>query len=95
MSYSDDGGATWVSQFQVNNPIQRSQGAEVTIGPNGEVYITWAGVIPNSPFTEDFVGFVEINQWRTKLDCNGKRIRYKRYSGYPFRKEQYKGKRTS
>ncbi|KXK05810.1 MAG: BNR/Asp-box repeat-containing protein [Chlorobi bacterium OLB4] len=59
MSYSDDGGATWVSQFQVNNPIQRSQGAEVTIGPNGEVYITWAGVIPNSPFTEDFVGFAK------------------------------------
>lgn len=59
MSYTDDGGVNWVPQFQINNPIQRSQGAELAMGPNGEVYITWAGVLPSSPFTEDFVGFAK------------------------------------
>lgn len=56
-SYTDDGGANWSTPAQVNSPIQRSQGAELTIGPNGRVSICWAAVINTSPFTEDFVGF--------------------------------------
>ena len=56
-STTDDGGENWISPVQVNNPIQRCQGGEVAIGPNGVVYLTWAGVIDTSPFTEDFVGF--------------------------------------
>nr|MCU0364412.1 T9SS type A sorting domain-containing protein [Ignavibacteriaceae bacterium] len=29
---------------------------DITMGPNGKVYVCWAGVTPVSPFTEDFVG---------------------------------------
>ncbi|MGH1362685.1 MAG: T9SS type A sorting domain-containing protein [Calditrichia bacterium] len=54
---TDDGGANWTSPAQVNNPSQRSQGGELSTGPNGEVYVTWAGVINTSPFTEDILGF--------------------------------------
>lgn len=56
-SSTDDGGANWTAPAQINSPSQRSQGAEVTIGPNGRINLCWAGVINTSPFTEDFVGF--------------------------------------
>lgn len=56
ISYTDDGGVTWSSVAQVNNPIQRSAGGDVTMGPDGKVYVCWAGVTSVSPFTEDFVG---------------------------------------
>ncbi len=56
-SYSDNGGQTWSAPAQVNNPALRGQGGEVTIGPDGSVILTWAGVTNVSPFTEDFVGF--------------------------------------
>ncbi len=56
-TYTDDGGTTWAAPTSLNNPSQRSQGAETSIGPNGRINICWAGVIPSSPYTEDFVGF--------------------------------------
>ncbi|MBI5473268.1 MAG: T9SS type A sorting domain-containing protein [Ignavibacteriae bacterium] len=56
-SYTDDGGLNWTVPASMNNPSQRGQGAEVSIGPNGRINICWAGVIPSSPYTEDFVGF--------------------------------------
>lgn len=56
-AFTDNGGANWSSPSQVNNPSQRSQGGEMAIGPSGEVYICWAGVINTSPFTEDILGF--------------------------------------
>lgn len=56
-SYTDDGAQNWSIPAQINNPIQRCQGGEVALGPNGSVNVCWAAVISGSPFTEDFVGF--------------------------------------
>jgi len=55
-SFTDDGGMNWSTPAQINNPIQRSAGGDITMGPNGKVYVCWAGVTSVSPFTEDFVG---------------------------------------
>ena len=55
-SYTDDGGLSWSNPTQINNPIQRSAGGDITMGPDGIVYVCWAGVTSLSPFTEDFVG---------------------------------------
>ena len=55
-SYTDDNGITWSAPVQINNPAQRSAGGDITMGPNGKVYVCWAGVTSVSPFTEDFVG---------------------------------------
>lgn len=56
-SSTTDGGATWSAPLQVNTPLQRSQGADIAVGPGGVLYLCWAGVGSTSPFTEDFVGF--------------------------------------
>jgi hypothetical protein len=56
-SSTTDGGSTWSAPAQVNSPTQRSQGADIEVGPGGALYLCWAGVAPSSPFTEDFVGF--------------------------------------
>ncbi len=56
-SYSDDGADNWSSVKQINDPGQRCQGGEISMGPNGTVNLCWAGVINTSPFTEDFIGF--------------------------------------
>ena len=55
-TFTSDGGVNWSTPAQINNPIQRSAGGDITMGPNGKVYICWAGVTSISPFTEDFVG---------------------------------------
>jgi hypothetical protein len=57
MSYTDDGAESWSSLAPINNPLQRSAGGEIKIGPSSDVYVCWAGVQNVSPFTEDFVGF--------------------------------------
>jgi hypothetical protein len=54
--FTDDGGVNWSAPVQINNPIQRSAGGDINMGPDGKVYICWAGVTSVSPFTEDFVG---------------------------------------
>ena len=56
-SYTDNGGTSWSTPGQINNPPQRCQGGEVAIGPNGTINTCWAGVINLSPFTEDYAGF--------------------------------------
>lgn len=57
LSSTDDGGQNWTSPMQVNDPIRRSAGGDVAIGPGGEVYACWAGVTENTPFKEILVGF--------------------------------------
>lgn len=56
-SYTDDGGSTWTTSADINNPPQRCQGGDVTVASNGTVYACWASVISTSPFTEDYAGF--------------------------------------
>ncbi|RCK75917.1 MAG: Cell surface protein [Ignavibacteriae bacterium] len=77
-SYTDDGAKNWTQPKQVNSPVQRCQGGDAAIGPEGQIYACWAGVIPTSPFTEDFVGFAYStsggDSWIVKeniIDING------------------------
>ncbi|MCK5766416.1 MAG: T9SS type A sorting domain-containing protein [Bacteroidales bacterium] len=57
MAYTDDSGISWTGSEQINNPPNRSAGGDICIGPNGEVYVCWAGVTDVSPFKEIYVGF--------------------------------------
>ncbi len=57
MSYTDDGAQNWSSPQQINNPPNRSAGGDIAIGPEGQVYVCWAGVTEVSPFREIYVGF--------------------------------------
>lgn len=77
-AYTDDGARNWTSPKRINNPIQRCQGGDAAIGPDGEIYICWAGIISVSPFTEDFVGFASSTNggtnWSVReniIDING------------------------
>ena len=56
-AFTDDGAQNWSEPQQINNPINRSAGGDITTGPNGEVYVSWAGLTNTSPFKEIFVGF--------------------------------------
>lgn len=57
-AYTDDGAANWSTPQPINNPTApRSQGADISIGPNGRVNVCWAAVIGTSPYTENYVGF--------------------------------------
>ena len=55
-AFTDDGGVSWSSPAQINNPTLRSAGGDITMEPDGKVFVCWAGVTSVSPFTEDFVG---------------------------------------
>lgn len=55
-AFTDDGGVNWSAPVQINNPSPRGAGGDITMGPNGKVYVCWARVTPVSPFTEDYVG---------------------------------------
>ena len=57
MSYTDNGGQSWSTPQQINNPPNRSAGGDICIGVNGEVYVCWAGVASVSPFKEIYAGF--------------------------------------
>jgi hypothetical protein len=57
LSYTDNGGISWSEPEQINNPPNRSAGGDICIGPEGEVYVCWAGVTDVSPFKEIYVGF--------------------------------------
>lgn len=77
-AHTDNAGASWVGPVQVNNPLQRCQGGEIAMAPNGVVNICWAAVIGTSPFTEDYVGFASSSDggatWRvleSAFDMNG------------------------
>ena len=77
-SYTDDGGSNWSTPVQINNPFQRSAGGDITMGPDGKVYVCWAGITSVSPFTEDFVGVASSSNgggnWQVNenaFDMNG------------------------
>ncbi len=58
-SYTTNGGSNWSAVASLNNslPNHQSWGAEVAFGPSGNVYVTWAATILNSPANEDNIGF--------------------------------------
>lgn len=57
ISSTTNSGQTWLAPSQINNPPQRCQGGDIAVGSDGRIYVTWAGVINASPFTEDKAGF--------------------------------------
>jgi hypothetical protein len=58
ISYTTNSGVSWSARQPVNGtPPNRCSGGDLEMGVNGEVYITWAGVINTSPFTEINAGF--------------------------------------
>ncbi len=78
ISFSDNAGGTWTNPSAINNPLQRSQGAEISVGPDSAVYAVWAGVLNQSPYTEDFLGFarsfdggISWNVTENAIDING------------------------
>ena len=77
-SFTDDGGQSWSTQLQINNPNQRSAGGDITMGLNGKVYTCWAGLTDTSPFKEILVGFASSSNGGTNwnvtenaFDVNG------------------------
>ncbi len=56
-SYTINGAQSWSVPKQVNNPTIRCAGGDLAMGPNGEVYLCWAGVTDVSPFKEILAGF--------------------------------------
>jgi hypothetical protein len=57
LAFTDNAAQSWSTPQQINNPANRSAGGDIAVGPNGEIYICWAGVTDVSPFREILVGF--------------------------------------
>ncbi len=57
IAHTDDGGQSWSTPRQLNQPPRRSAGGDIAVGPNGEFYICWAGVTDVTPFKEVQAGF--------------------------------------
>lgn len=78
-SYSTNSGQSWTQAAAINNPPpRRCSGGSITTGPDGKVYIVWAGVEQTAPFIEDFAGFARStdggNNWivsQNIFDMNG------------------------
>lgn len=57
-AYSTDSGESWSQVQSVNNPPSgRSSGTNMALGSDGKLYMCWATVTANAPFTEDYTGF--------------------------------------
>ncbi len=79
-SYTTDGAVTWSGIIQINTSYNsnRSFGPYISISPDGTVNVAWASCIPNSPFSEDCIGFAKSSNggvnWQVTecaIDCNG------------------------
>lgn len=78
VSSTADGGVSWTAPMAINNPLQRSQGAELSMGADSTLFAVWSGVLSQSPYTEDFIGFARSNDggntWNVSensIDVNG------------------------
>ncbi len=80
ISYTTNHGVSWSSPLPINNPPSGhySQGCDIAVGPEGEVYVNWAAPILGSPYTEDFDGFavstnggVSFTVTENAFDANG------------------------
>lgn len=70
-SYTTNSGVSWSARQPVNGtPPNRCSGGDLDIGPNGEVYITWAAVINTTPFTEINAGFASSTTGGTSWNVN-------------------------
>lgn len=96
ISYTSNGGVNWSSVIQINTSVSGhySQGCDVAVGPNGEVYVVWAAPISGSPFTEDFAGFAKSTNggvnWtvtNNAFDMNG--VRSTNFNGWGIRTNSF------
>lgn len=80
LSYTTNSGANWSGIINVNNGLggNRSFGPAICVNPTGTVFVTWASAIPNSPFSEDFIGVakstnggINWNIVENAIDING------------------------
>ena len=68
-SYTNDGAQNWSTPSNlISTTNLRRAGGEITLGPNNEVYICWAGVTSTSPFTEVQVGFASSTNGGANLE---------------------------
>lgn len=90
ISYTTNGGVAWSAPIQINTSVagHYSQGCDIRVGPNGEVYVCWAAPTSSSPFTEDFCGFAKSTNggvnWTVTdnaFDMNGVRGTFSSKSG--------------
>jgi hypothetical protein len=96
ISSTTNGGVSWSAVTQINTSVagHYSQGCDVAVGPNGEVYVIWAAPISGSPFTEDFAGFAKSTNggvsWtvtNNAFDMNG--VRSTNFNGWGIRTNSF------
>lgn len=96
LSYTSNSGQNWSPVVNVNTSYNSnlSYGPAVSTSPDGVVYVSWASSIPNSPFTEDVMGFAKSTNggvsWITTenaFDING--IRTTNLNGWNIRANSY------
>ncbi len=97
-SYTTNSGQSWSTEAQINStPAGHSSlGGVIAVGPDGQVYVSWAALINQSPFNEDFIGFARSTngganwtKWENAYDCNGIKTSQLqpwniRVNGFPF-----------
>lgn len=97
-SLTTNGGQNWTTEAQINSTPggHSSLGGVISVGPGGVVYVSWAAIINQSPFNEDFIGFAKSTNgganWtvlENAYDCNGIKTSQLqpwniRVNGYPF-----------
>ncbi len=61
VSYTTNGGVSWSAAAQINTSVSGhySQGCDMRVGPNGEVYVVWAAPNTSASNVEDFAGFAK------------------------------------
>jgi hypothetical protein len=70
ISFVDSGNESWSESKPINSPEKRSAGGDISIGPEGEVIVCWAGVTDVSPFKEIYVGFAKSTEGGTNWSVN-------------------------
>ncbi len=86
ISYTTNGGVSWSTAAQINNPSVLSQGADVVTGPNGEVYVCWSkqsSVSTGVGFAKSTNGGVTWTVNETAFTVNG--MRSNSFNGWGLR----------
>jgi hypothetical protein len=91
-SFTTNGAQSWSSPTQINTPPSGhySQGCDIIVGPNGNVYVCWAAPVSGGSYTEDYLGFARSTNggasWivtENAYDMNG--IRSSSFNGWGVR----------
>jgi hypothetical protein len=71
-SYTTNGGESWSSPIQINNPPAgyKSFGCDLRTGVNGEVYVVWPATVISSSGVEDYYGFAKSTDGGVSFTTN-------------------------